>query len=42
MDLAALEKTAYENGFLQGEKTGMEIAERKMEAVMKRYAECHL
>jgi flagellar assembly protein FliH len=39
IDLARLEKTAYENGFHQGEKAGMEIAERKMEAVMKRYAE---
>lgn len=39
VDLASLEKTAYENGFHQGEKAGMEIAERKMEAVMKRYAE---
>jgi flagellar assembly protein FliH len=39
VDLARLEKTAYENGFHQGEKAGMEIAERKMEAVMKRYAE---
>jgi flagellar assembly protein FliH len=39
VDLASLEKTAYENGFHQGEKAGMEIAERKVEAVMKRYAE---
>ncbi len=39
VDLASLEKTAYENGFRQGEKAGMEIAERKMEAVMKRYTE---
>ncbi|MBN1571464.1 MAG: hypothetical protein JXA73_26750 [Acidobacteria bacterium] len=39
IDLAQLEKTAYENGFRQGEKAGMEIAERKMESVMKRYSE---
>ena len=39
VDLAQLEKTAYENGFIQGEKAGMEIAERKMEAVMRRYSE---
>ena len=39
VDLARLEKTAYESGFRQGEKAGMEIAEKKMEAVMKRYAE---
>jgi flagellar assembly protein FliH len=38
-DLARLEKTAYENGFAQGEKAGMEIAERKIEVVMRRYAE---
>jgi len=39
IDLAQLEKTAYENGFHQGEKAGMEMAERKMEAVMRRYTE---
>lgn len=38
-DLARLEKSAYENGFAQGEKAGMEIAEGKTEVVMKRYAE---
>jgi flagellar assembly protein FliH len=38
-DLAQLEKSAYENGFRQGEKAGMEIAERKVDAVMRRYAE---
>ena len=36
---AALGNAAYENGLLQGEKIGMEIAERKMEAVMKRYSD---
>jgi flagellar assembly protein FliH len=39
VDLAQVEKTAYENGFVQGEKAGMEIAERKMEVVMRRYAD---
>ena len=41
-DMAQLEKTAYENGFLQGEKAGMEIAEQKIEAVMRRYADAIL
>ncbi len=39
VDLEHLEKTAYENGFLQGEKAGMEIAKQKTEAVMRRYAD---
>lgn len=38
-DPAQIEKTAYENGFRQGEKAGLEIAERKIEAVMRRYAD---
>jgi flagellar assembly protein FliH len=36
---AAQGKTDYENGLLQGEKNGKEIAERKMEAVMQRYSD---
>ncbi len=39
MDAAQIEKTAYENGFRQGEKAGLEIAERKIEAMMRRYAD---
>lgn len=39
MDLAQVEKTAYENGFRQGERAGMEIAEKKVEAIMRRYSE---
>jgi len=39
VDLAQVEKTAYENGFRQGEKAGMEIAEKKVEVLMRRYAE---
>jgi flagellar biosynthesis/type III secretory pathway protein FliH len=42
IDLAMLEKTAYENGFLQGEKAGLEIAEKKVEAVMRRYSDAIL
>jgi flagellar assembly protein FliH len=42
VDLALLEKTAYENGYLQGEKAGMEIAEQKIEAGMRRYGESML
>jgi flagellar assembly protein FliH len=42
IDLAQVEKTAYESGFRQGEKAGMEIAERKLEVVMKRYSEAIL
>jgi flagellar assembly protein FliH len=38
-DAAAIEKSAYENGFRQGEKTGMEMAEKKVESLMRRYAE---
>jgi flagellar assembly protein FliH len=38
-DSALLEKNAYENGFLQGEKSGQEIAEKKQEAVMRQYSE---
>jgi len=39
VDLAQVEKTAYESGFHQGEKAGMEIAERKMDVVMRRYSD---
>jgi flagellar assembly protein FliH len=38
VDLAQIEKHAYENGFHQGEKAGMEIAEKKSEALMRAYA----
>jgi len=38
-DPAQIEKAAYENGFRQGEKAGLEIAERKAEVLMRRYAE---
>jgi flagellar assembly protein FliH len=38
-DPAHIEKAAYENGFRQGEKAGLEIAEKKAEVLMRRYAE---
>jgi flagellar assembly protein FliH len=38
-DLAQIEKSAYETGFRQGEKAGMAIAEKKIEASLRRYAE---
>ncbi len=39
VDLALIEKTAYENGFRSGEKAGMEISEKKTEVIMRRYSE---
>lgn len=39
LDSAHIEAAAYENGFRQGEKAGLETAEKKIEAMMKRYAE---
>jgi flagellar assembly protein FliH len=39
VDLAQVEKTAFENGFHQGEKAGMEMAEKKAEAIMRRYGD---
>jgi len=41
-DVATVEKTAYENGFRQGEKAGMEVAEKKVESLMRRYADALL
>jgi flagellar biosynthesis/type III secretory pathway protein FliH len=38
VDPAQREKEGYEKGFLQGEKAAMEIAEQKLDAVMRRYA----
>jgi flagellar assembly protein FliH len=42
VDVALVEKTAYENGFMQGEKSGLEIAEKNVEAIMKRYSDAIL
>jgi flagellar assembly protein FliH len=39
VDLAQIERNAFENGFRQGEKAGMEIAEKKAEAIMRRYGD---
>jgi flagellar assembly protein FliH len=41
-DPAQIEKTAFDNGFRQGEKAGLEAAEKKLEASMKRYADAVL
>ncbi|NWG14019.1 MAG: hypothetical protein HXY20_10845 [Acidobacteria bacterium] len=38
-DIAQVERNAFESGFRQGEKAGKEIAEKKMEAVMRRYGD---
>ena len=42
VDAAQLEKTAYENGLLLGEKAGLEAADKKVETMMQRYAEAIL
>lgn len=42
VDVANIEKAAYENGFRQGEKTGMEMAEKKIESLVRRYADAVL
>jgi flagellar assembly protein FliH len=39
MDPVEIERAAYEKGYQQGEKAGLEVAEKKAEAIMKRYAE---
>lgn len=39
VDLAQVERTAFENGFRQGERAGMEMAEKKAEAIMRRYGD---
>jgi flagellar assembly protein FliH len=42
IDLAELEKRAFQNGYSHGEKSGMEAAERKIDAAMKRLGEAIL
>ncbi len=42
VDLAQLERSAFENGFRQGEKAGLEIAEKRVEAMMRRYGDAIL
>jgi flagellar assembly protein FliH len=37
--LARVEKNAFENGFHQGQKAGLEEAEKKLNILMQRYAE---
>jgi len=38
-DAARIEKLAYEDGLRQGEQAGLEIAEKKVEALMRRYGD---
>jgi flagellar assembly protein FliH len=42
VDLTLVEKNAFENGFRQGEKSGMAMAEQKIETIVKRHAEAIL
>jgi flagellar assembly protein FliH len=39
IDIASLERTAFENGLRQGEKAGVALSEVKIEELMKRHAE---
>ncbi len=39
VDLAQVERSAFENGFRQGERAGMEMAEKKAETIMRRYGD---
>jgi len=39
VDFAQVERNAFENGFHQGERAGMEMAEKKAEAIMRRYGD---
>lgn len=39
IDLSQVERNAFENGFRQGEKAGLEIAEKKAEAIARRYGD---
>lgn len=39
VDLAKLEKAAFDNGFLQGQMAGKDLAEKQIEGVMRRYAD---
>ncbi len=38
-DLAQVERSAFESGFRQGERAGKEIAEKKMETIIRRYGD---
>jgi flagellar biosynthesis/type III secretory pathway protein FliH len=42
VDVALLEKTAYDNGFRNGQKSGLEAAETRLELLMRRYSEAVL
>jgi flagellar assembly protein FliH len=39
IDVDKLERAAFDNGFLQGQKAGKELAEQKLEAATHKYAE---
>jgi flagellar assembly protein FliH len=39
VDVAKLERAAFDSGFLQGQKSGKELAEQKLEAAAHRYSE---
>jgi flagellar assembly protein FliH len=41
-DPASIEKAAYDSGFRQGEKEGLESAEKKVAALMRRYTDAIL
>jgi len=39
IDVAKLERAAFDSGFLQGQKSGKELAEHKLDAAMRKYSE---
>jgi flagellar assembly protein FliH len=39
IDIEQVENAAFENGYRQGEKAGIQIGEKKVEALMQRYAD---
>jgi flagellar assembly protein FliH len=39
IDVAMLEKAAFDSGYLQGQKAAKELAEHKMDVVMRKYSE---
>lgn len=39
IDVAKLEKASFDSGFLQGQKSGKELAEQKLEAATHKYSE---
>jgi flagellar assembly protein FliH len=39
IDVTKLEKAAFDNGFLHGQKAGKEIADQRLDAIIRRYSE---